>query len=47
VTAKKTEPRPPEEVEDGDEALKRLATLTRKVMQVPKSELPTRRKPHR
>jgi hypothetical protein len=38
--SKKPEPRPPE-VEDGKEALKRLAALTRKVVAVPKSEIPT------
>jgi hypothetical protein len=36
---KEPEPRPPD-VEDGDEALKRLAVLTRKVVQVRKSEIP-------
>jgi len=37
---KKHKPRPPR-VEDGQEALKRLADLTRKVVAVPKSEIPT------
>ena len=37
---KKPAPRSPK-VEDGKEALKRLAALTRKVIAVPKSEIPT------
>ena len=48
MTKKKENPRPDSEP-DGDEALKRTAELTRRIVAVPKSELPidTRKQPEK